>query len=175
MLSRRFLSLLSAVILAGCASYPEPYPPPPQRWGPQVVKPPVVRSFIRMNDPHAEQYIVGGISPTVEAGTWRWAFERPELEFHLEEAEGWKFVMEFALPAATFKDTGPVTLAVRVNDAPLGKMRCDRPGTHRLEMPAPAAVVRAGKNRVVVEPDRVWPSGDGRVLGFILISAGFER
>lgn len=173
---RCFLIIVPAIILAGCASDPGPYPPPQQRSGPEVVKPSRLGSFIAMNDPHADFYVLGGISPTVEAGTWRWTFDRPELQFQLDEAEGWKFVMEFAIAGATFKDTGPVTLAVSVNGTPLDKKRYDAAGTYRLELPVPAAAVRAGElNRVAIQPDKVWPTKDGGALGFILTSAGFQR
>ena len=111
------------LVLAGCSHSPEPYPPPAQRESPVVRKPVSLGSFIAMNDPHAGAYIVGDISPTVEAGSWRWTFRRPELQFHVPSAEGWKFAMQFALAGATFQDTGPVTLSVSVNGKALRKQR----------------------------------------------------
>jgi hypothetical protein len=172
----QFLAALFVAVLAGCSCRPSPYPPPEQRAGPEVEKPPLLETFIAMNDPHAGDYIVGGISPTVEAAAWRWTHRRPELQFHLPSADGWTFVMEFAVAGATFEQTGPVTLSVSVNGKALRKQRYDQPGQYRLEFPVPPEALQAGSlNRVTIQPDKVWVSTDGTALGLILAAAGFRR
>lgn len=163
-------------MFAGCSRSPESYPPPAQSEGPVVSKPVSLGTFVAMSNPHADAYIVGDISPTVEANAWRWTFRRPEMQFHVPSAEGWKFAMEFAVAGATFQDTGPVTLAVSINGKPLRKQRYDKPGNYLLEFDVPPGALKPGElNRVAVEPDKVWRTKDGGVLGVILVSAGFRQ
>lgn len=172
----RFLLAIIALVSAGCSHSPEPFPPPAQREGPLVQKPASFSAFIAMNDPHADAYILGDISPKVEANAWRWTFRRPELQFQVPSAESWKFVMDFAIAGATFDRTGPVALSVSINGRKLHQQRYTKPGQYGMEFAVPPGVLKAGAlNHVLIEPDRVWISTDGTALGFILVSAGFRR
>jgi hypothetical protein len=172
----RFLAAISIAVLAGSSCRPSPYPPPAQREGPEVEKPSPLGPFIAMNDPHADWYIVGGVSPTVEGGSWRWTYRRTELQFQVPSADGWSFAMDFAIAGATFEETGPVTLAVAINGRPVRKQRYDKAGQYRMEFAVPPGTLEPGRlNRVTVEPDKVWVSKDGGELGFILVAAGFRQ
>ncbi|HWQ55219.1 MAG TPA: hypothetical protein VN442_16150 [Bryobacteraceae bacterium] len=172
----RFLLVIVALVATGCSRSPEPFPPPEQRVGPLVEKPATFGAFIAMNDPHADAYILGDVSPKVEANVWRWTFRRPELQFQVPSAEGWKFVMDFAIAGATFERTGPVALSVSINGRKLQQQRYTKPGQYKMEFAVPPDALKAGAlNHVMIEPDKVWISTDGTALGFILVSAGFRR
>ncbi len=162
--------------MAGCTTGPDSYPPPPQRPAPTAVG---LRlgHFVAMNDPSADTYIVKDIAASAEGGSWRWAHRRPELRFFVETDRDWKFEMNFSIPEATLKDTGPVTLSVLIDGKLLGRYRYDRHGEKHLLRPVPPGLLKAGAiNSVAIEPDRVWISTlDGAALSFILSSAGFVR
>jgi hypothetical protein len=84
--------------------------------------------------------------------------------------------MDFSIPERTFRDTGPVTLTLRINGALFDRHRVDSPGEHNYTKPVPASLVRVNQeNQVAIDPDPVWVSkADGGKLGFILSRAGFR-
>jgi hypothetical protein len=172
----RFVPCLSFIILTACNSGPESYPPPPQR-SLASTRASTLGHYITMGDPSAESYFVRDISPGLEAGSWRWTFRRPELRFYLDTADHVKFQMDFSLPQATMKDTGPVTLSVFINGRLLGKFRYATEGIKHLERKVPPGYLKAkAVNYVAIEPDKVWISKeDGAALGFILSGAGFTE
>lgn len=173
----RFSLAAAAFALSGCSSAPDWYAPPVQRQPLAVSEPSFVGAYVDMSNPNADAYIVKDVSPAVEAGSWRWTSRRPELQFYLPAGKAFKFVMEFALAGTTFKETGPVTLTVRINEKVLDRFRFDTEGNHRLEKPVPPELLLPDAlNRVSIEPDKVWVSKeDGAALGFILTSAGFQE
>ena len=128
-----------------------------------------------MDDPLADDYIVRDISPARDHH--RWAFLHPELRFRLKDGSYSKLAAEFAIPEATFKTTGPVTITAAVNGTTLGTMRCDHAGDYRMEKALPAGVAVADKEvHVTFEASPRWVSpDDGAQLSFYLRSAGFVR
>jgi hypothetical protein len=165
------------ILLAGCSRGPDWYAPPVQRQPLSVAQSSFLTPFVSMGDPNAEAYIIKDVSDTIEGGSWRWAYRRPELRFYLPKAEKLTFVMDFTLPRATFADTGPVTLSIFLNGKLLGRQRYDKPGDQSLKLPVPPALVKPHAiNNVAIEPDKVWVAKqDGAVLGFVLRDAGFEE
>ncbi len=128
-----------------------------------------------MDDPKAEDYIVRDISP--ERGVFRWTFVNPELRLRVETNQNLKFTMEFAIPAATFKVTGPVTVSCAINGHPLASMVCPRADKYILEKPVPSEWVEARTPIHVTfhaEPRWVSPA-DGEQLSFLLFNAGFVQ
>jgi hypothetical protein len=164
------------LLLAGCSSAPDRYPPPAQREQ-AAEEAGTIRHFVAMNDPNAPAYFIRDISPGLEANSWRWTFRRPELRFFIETSQNLKFVMDLAVPELTFKQTGPVTLSVFINGQLLDRFPCPEPGQRQIEKKVPPEMLKAGAvNVVAIEPDKVWISKqDGAVLGFILSSAGFQE
>jgi hypothetical protein len=172
--SRYPLALL--LLLAGCGRAPDIYAPPIQRQ-PLTGTEAHLASFIDMSDPQADAYIVRDVSHTTEQRTWRWAYKHPELRFYLRSIANVKFSLDAGVPDPSFKDTGPVTLTIRINDREFDRLRFDRAGNQHYEKPVPAEFLRAGtENLVAIEPDRLWISKqDGAALGFVLVKAGFVR
>jgi hypothetical protein len=171
----RLALLAPFLFLTACAGLPDVYPPPVQRKGVEGSDYAYLGNFIRMNDPNAEAYIVSDVAKSVEGGTWRWTYRRPELRFFLRRSEHLKFAMDFVVADATFQQTGPVVLSIQVNGHPLETVRCARPGERHFEAPVPSGILQPNAiNTVAVESDKVWTSPqDGAILGFILIRAGF--
>lgn len=173
---RRVLLLPAAVWLAasGCARIPDWYAPPIQRQPLDGVQS-GLRHFVNMSDPAAADYIVSDIADGVEAGSWRWARQRPTLRFRLLPAKGLKFVMDFAIADVTFEKTGPVTVSILINGNLLDRMRCESPGARHFEKRVPEEWLKAGEDTTVTaEVDKVWVAPkDGVKLGFILTRAGF--
>jgi predicted small lipoprotein YifL len=169
------LLVLVAAALAGtaCGRKPGAYSPPAQRVAEPGRDPEHIRSFVSMDDPQAADYIVKDIAS--DPGLFRWAFLEPELKLGVGTNRGLKFAMEFALPDATFKTTGPVTVSCSINGHKLGEMRCPRADKYRLEKAVPADWVDPARPVHVTfnaEPRWVSPD-DGAQLSFLLYSAGF--
>ncbi|MDQ6664164.1 MAG: hypothetical protein M3Z23_07205, partial [Acidobacteriota bacterium] len=168
----------SSLILAACNRDPW-YAPPPQRT--PVLADNHPRGWtIGMGDPAADMYIVRDIGETVEGGTWRWTYERPELRFWLDTTANVKLSVEFLCSGLTLPKTGPVTISFFVNGHLLGAAACASPGTYRFEKPVPSAWLHSAKldsakpEIVSAQADKLWTApADGKKLGFILISAGF--
>ena len=166
---------MGCAALLGCGRQAGAFAPPQQRSLDLGPDPGTVGSFVAMDDPLADQYIVRDISS--DRGYRRWAFLHPEMRFRVKDASHLNFAAEFALPEVTFKVTGPVTVSCAVNGRPLGSMRCDRAGDWRFEKPVPQGVVEAGKDiHVTFEASPRWISpDDGAELSFFLHSAGFTQ
>jgi len=171
--------MLFAVIIGGlttsCERSYDPLPMPPQQSLALGQDPGGLGPFVTMDDPASDDYIVRDISPGRDHH--RWAFLHPELRFRVKEAGHLKFAAEFAIPEATFKTTGPVTIAVAVDGNSLGDFRCDHAGDYRMEKPVPEGVLTPGKEvHVTFEANPRWVSpDDGAQLSFYLRSAGFTR
>jgi len=117
------------------------------------------------------------VAATTEKTAWRWTFVRPELKLRVRDVSDLRFVMEFAVPAVTFRDTGPVVVSCFVNDRLLGSMSCPRAAQYRFEKPVPEGWVQAASDVTVrAEVDRRWVSKeDGAQLSFLLGAIGFSR
>ena len=174
--TRIFLSVL-ALLVCGCSKIPDRYAPPIDRkpiteaWGDPL------KQIADMNTPQADSYIVRDISPAIPKTPWRWTYKRPELRFILYNGVGRKFIMDLAVPEVTFKETGPVTISVFINDHPLDQARYDTPGQKHMEKPVPPEWLKGVMIvNVAAEIDKVWtqPQPGSPKLGFILFRAGFE-
>src|SRR5689334_20436530 len=112
-MARVLYGLALAILAASCGRQPGALLMPPQRSLDLGPDPGGLGAFITMDDPSADHYIVRDISPARDHH--RWAFQHPELRFRVRQAGPLKFAFEFALPAATFRVTGPVTIAVSLD------------------------------------------------------------
>jgi hypothetical protein len=132
-------------------------------------------AWVTMDDPSADEYIVRDISPGRDHH--RWAFLHPELRFRLKEAGYSTFAAEFAVPQATFRTTGPVTVQVALDGTSLGSIRCDHAGDYRMEKSVPPGALPPGREvHVTFQATPRWVSpDDGAELSFYLRAAGFVR
>ncbi len=128
-----------------------------------------------MSDPAIHAYIVKDIGDHLEANTWRWGYERPELRFQLRETKGQRVEVDYSVAGATFKTTGPMTAKFFVNNKPIGTMKIPKPGEYVFSKPVPAEWLKTdGLTTVAVEAKPFWTSAnDGRHLTVILTKAGF--
>lgn len=173
-----FLTLCCLVASVGCRRGPEWYALPEQRQTFTGDEPsPVVSRLFKISDPNVAEYLVKDVATGTEGGAWRWVYKRPEFRFLISDHRGLRFFMEFALPDQTFKQTGPVTFAISINEKPFKKLRFTKSGQLRLEEPVPMALLKPyAVNHVRIEVDPVWVAPtDGAQLGFILSSAGFVK
>ena len=170
------LALLPMAWLGGCNRLPESFPPPAQRPALFVPKSGALGLFLSMTDPNADAYLVKDVAAS-GPGTWRWAFAHPVLRFDLPEAAKMNFTLDFAIPERTMRDTGPVTLTIRINGRLLDRPLFDKPGELHYAHLVPAEMLRPNAiNEVAIDPDPVWVSkADGGKLGFILSRAGFTE
>jgi hypothetical protein len=170
------LASLPLALLAACNRLPESFPPPAQRVALFVPKAGALGHFVSMSDPNADAYLVQGVADH-GPGTWRWVFDHPVLRFALPEVARVNFAMDFAIPERTMRETGPVTLTIRINGAVLDRPVWDKPGELHYAHAVPPELLRLNAiNLVAIDPDPVWVSkADGGRLGFILSRAGFTE
>lgn len=168
------LSLMA--FLAACRNAPEAYAPPDQRALIAEERPYHIARVMNMDEPGAPARFVRDISPAL-AGTWRWTGQRPAIRLFMRSNEAIKYVIDFALPEATFKTTGPVTVSYRVNDHLLDTVRYNEPGPKHFEKPVPAEwIPLETESTVSAEVDKVWTSPtDGNKLGFVLVRMGLTQ
>ena len=157
----------------GCGSGLRWYPPPEQR--PSLSLPSSVPfgCFVTMSDPNANSYIVGGFREQSE-GSWRWAHERPALQFYLPRVPRLRFLMDLTFPDQTFAQTGPVEVTIRIDGKVFDRVHYTTPGSQRYTKETPWEWLRADAvNTVALEPDKTAAGPDGERLGFVLSRAGF--
>ena len=162
--------------LCGCGNLPELYAPPPQR---PVFEAPIsgVR-VLNMADADAETHFVQDISPSLEANTWRWTGKRPAIRMFPGTTQKLNYAIDFAIPGATFTQTGPVTVSFFVNEHLLDQVHYPAPGRQRFEKPVPAEWMDANEYTILAaEIDKVWIPAERKAkpLGFILVSLGLEQ
>lgn len=165
----------SLLLLPACRPSGDWQPLPFQRPALTANDESALRSFVRMADPEAPRHFLGGVSPTLEAGSWRWTGKRPELRLFVRSEAAARLRVEFAVAEDTFRATGPVRVAFVVNGTRAGEQSYSRPGQYTFEKPLPAGLLRPGAiNTLAIEVDKVWISpADGEALGLILLAAGF--
>jgi hypothetical protein len=162
--------------LCGCGGLPESYAPPPQR--PVFEAPHSSVRVLDMADSDAETHFVRDISPSLEANTWRWTEKRPTIRMFPGTTERLSYFIDFAIPGATFTQTGPVTMSFFVNDHLLDRVRYTAPGRLHFEKPVPADWIHANDYTILTaEIDKLWipAKADAKPLGFILVSLGLEQ
>ena len=172
---KTLLLVIGAVLTLSCGRQEGVYAMPGQRSLALGPDPGGVGSFVRMDDPLADDYIVKDISP--EHGFRRWAFLHPELRFRVQPEGHLIFAAEFAIPEVTYKDTGPVTVSCAVNGKTLGIIHCDHAGDFRLEkLVPPAWIDPAQAVHVTFEANPRWIAPEDHAeLSFLLRSAGFTQ
>jgi hypothetical protein len=172
----RLLSFIPVVLASGCAGLPD-YSPPPQRASLPGADTGGLSYFVSMANPNAGAYIVQGISSTTEGAGYRWAFAHPVLRFLVPRIEHLAFVMDFALPAQTFRVTGPLTLAISFNGRFFDRARFEQPGQQHYQRDVPAGFLHPDAvNLVSIDPDKVYTAPeDGAKLSFPLARVGFAE
>lgn len=171
----RAAGLAGLLILSSCRPDPPYYPIPEQQRPLTFNEATGLLPFIEMNAPEAPEHFVADISPVLEAGTWRWTGERPTLRLGASHIQRPKLLMDLAVPEVTFRDTGPVTVTIYINDQFFKRVRYTTPGNKHFEAPVPRQLLEVAEEttlRMVVHPPWVAPT-DGNRLGVILIRAGF--
>ena len=123
--------------------------------------------------PGADSHIVRDILANADL-PWRWTLQRPAVKVRIGFNHDMNYVSDFDLPAVTFKDTGPVSIAFTVNDRLLDRVRYETPGPHHFEKPVPSDWIDPHAEAIAAaEIDKVWVSkDDGARLGFILSRIG---
>jgi hypothetical protein len=154
-------------LLAGsCTRIPDSYPTPVQ-YG---TTPPPDAPLLTLGFPNSHARILQDVheDPTTKGGLW--TGQHPAFSFTLKRTDNLDFYMRFSVHSTTFKDTGPVTITIHVNDEVIDRVRIDAPGEREYSHPVPA------KSPVIVhlDVDPVWMY-DGTTMGVILWSIGFEE
>ncbi len=167
--------VIGSILVAGCSRSPVSYAMPPQSSLALGHNPGGRGAWVAMDDPAAADYILRDIA--AQPDHHRWAFAHPEMRFRLKDGGYSRFAAEFAVPEATFKSTGPVTIRVAVDGTALAPFHCAHAGDYRMELAVPQAALRDPQDvHVTFETSPRWVSPeDGAELSFYLRAAGFLR
>jgi hypothetical protein len=171
------LSFLPAValVLSSCVPTPDYYSVPAQHRLRSDLSVDLLSEFVRSSQADAETYYLKDIKP-LEGANWRWTLEAPEFRFHLGSNKDRVFQLELGIHEATFRDTGPVTLAIYVNDKLLDRPTFETPGDRIYTKAVPEALLYPkAENRVRIQVLNPWHAPDGVRLGFLLQAAGFPK
>jgi hypothetical protein len=132
------------------------------------------------NPAHASQLKSG--FHQVEEGAWRWTEPKFVVELKAPFAGqkiGATLVVKGAAPDILIMKTGPITLSAKLNGVALGQMTYSKAGPVELRLDVPAQSMRADTLLVEIDSSPGLPPGsfpgDGRSLGLIVSSVGFER
>ncbi len=132
------------------------------------------------NPAHASQLKSG--FHQVEEGAWRWTEPNFVVELKAPFAGqkiGATLVVKGAAPDILIMKTGPITLSAKLNGFDLGSARFEKAGPVELRLDVPAQAMRAETLLVEITSSPGLPPGsfpgDGRSLGLIVSSVGFER
>lgn len=169
----RALFTAGCVLLTGCQNMPPPYALPEQRTALPAFRP---YRILRVADMGKDGFLraVRDILPPAEG--WSWTNANPAVRVDAKGAGSAKLLVDFAVPEATFRFTGPVTITFLVNENRLPSQRYDQPGERHLQLDLPRGWVREGENILGAEIDKVWTSpADGVKLGFILNRMGLSE
>jgi hypothetical protein len=169
----RLLLPVLPLLAAGCSKAPDIYAPPIER-RPIEGAAPELEEFIEMRAPHASRHLVRDFLNEPAGEIYRWTNQQPALRFHLRRSTDRRLRFDFAIADVTFKETGPVTIAFKVDGRLLDTLRYDAPGEKRFEKAVPADWLGGDSVVVSAEIDKVWVSKtDGARLGVMLRGAGF--
>jgi hypothetical protein len=130
---------------------------------------------IEMEDRDAGGYFVQDILGG--AGSWRWTAKHPEIRIRMQTNQKLRYIIDFTIVEATFKDTGPLEFSFYVNGHLLDHLRYTASGDQHFEKPVPEDWVVPGQEAMVgAEVDKVWSSpADHQTLGFILTRLGLSQ
>jgi len=155
---------------------PEPYAPPVQRQPFEEGRPHRISRIVNMSDGDWTAHVVQDIPPG-EPGPWKWTGQKPTVKIVTRTNQGLRYVIDFTLPDATFKETGPVTMTFLVNDRVLDSLHYKASGEQHFEKAVPPEWIEPGKETLVAASiDKVWVApADGAKLGFILTRIGLSQ
>ena len=172
---------LASIAMCSCMRPPDAYPPPPQYVMPPGPEPPA-STYIRtepllvMSEPDINPHILQDVIESPDGEEWRWTNQHPQLSLSLDRVEKLNFYMRFTLVAETLRDTGPVTLTIRIDDRVLARPKFDRPGNFEFRQAVPAAMLTTQRPVIIaVDVDPPWTSPEKTTLGIYLHSIGFQR
>jgi hypothetical protein len=170
----RVLFLAAIPALSGCSNFPEPYAPPAQRQPFEGTQGSHTAQIVNMPEVGAESYFVQDIGARLENGAWRWTGKRPTVRVTPRSSAS-AYLIELDIPKVAFKETGPVTLSLYVNDHLLDRVQCDAPGHRQFEKPIPREWLSAGQDATLAaEIDKIYipVEENEKRLGFILFRIG---
>jgi hypothetical protein len=85
------------------------------------------------------------------------ARKRPELRFFLETIDNLIYQADFSIAGTLFRETGPVTISIFINNHLLDTVTCAEAGEKHFEKPVPPKWLRAkALNFAAMEIDKVW-------------------
>jgi len=170
---RLSIALLLGLSLSTAACDRSPWYPVPQQRPSFEGFPSHGARVIDMDDPTADSRFVRDIQPRTDA-SWRWTGQRPAVKVRVRVIRNLKYIIDFTLPAITFKDTGPVTIAFTVNSRTLDRVRYAEPGFKHFEKEIPTDWLPIDEEAIVgAEIDKLWTSPvDGKKFGFIVSRMG---
>jgi hypothetical protein len=170
----RIRAVIPFLLLCGCRTLPD-YPVPDQSPSFENFKTHTVH-VVDLSRSGADAHVVRDILGATLA-PWRWTLQNPAVKVRLGYNTNLNYTIDFLIPAATFKDTGPVTVVFTVNDHVLDRVHYTAPGARHFEHAVPREWIQPHTDAIAgAGIDKVWVSkDDGARLGFILSRIGLAE
>jgi hypothetical protein len=129
-----------------------------------------------MGDPDVPEHVVADVHAE-PGGLIAWTGRTPTFRFRIGSANKLVLAMRYGVNDRTFRDTGPVTLTIKVNGQQIDRFRKDAPGGYLYEHAVPPALIHADAElNVSIEVDPVWMAPDDKAeLGIRLEAIGFYQ
>lgn len=169
--------LLALLGASSCQRPPEWLPPPAQRTPPTGLEPVEIRPLLTMSDVDVNRFVRGDMVGAGNGAEYNWTKQHPRFVLTVPDTEGWEFYLRMKVVDNTFKDTGPLTLAIRLNGELLDTLHLDRVQEYEYRHPVPASILRPREEiDVVLDIDPPWIAPTDKVpLGVLLHTVGLRK
>lgn len=166
-------SFFASLFLAGCSRHPATpplVPLPAQRTLVSAPDLPYQRDFVFFSEARASALILRDIAPE---GIERWTGPHPAMRFPIPAPGPYLAEVRVHAAKATLKDTGPITLTLRLDGRPIASLRVSDDGPRTLSSPVSISQSSAELSFTI---DKPWVSpADGVKLGVLLQAMGFRK
>jgi hypothetical protein len=125
---------------------------------------------IRMADPAAARQLSG--FHAVEESAWRWTERRFAVTTRVPRVHPLQVELDTYLPESSFARLGPVRLRAMASAVPLGRVRLDKAGPHRVTLPVPELTETTVTFEFELDKALAPSATDGRELGLIVRGFG---
>lgn len=131
--------------------------------------------IVRMNSLDALWAVLDGVAGAGTGEERKWTTESARFQFRLSTLADKDLYLRFEVPGVTFRQTGPVRIAIHVNGAPFDSLLCAAPGEVQFRRSASGIRARPFDPLIValeIDPPYI-AARDHAKLGILLDEIGF--
>ena len=165
-------AVLIAAGLCACERWPEAYPVPAQQ--PTFEDAERWERIVHMTDVDAHDHFTGDIFDPLSAN-WRWTGKKPLIRLNAPAGVRRNYSIQFVIPDAAFRVTGPVTLTFLVNGHVLDRRSYSAAGPYTFEKEVPSEWISGGETTLGAQIDKTYKAENQPAYGFLMVAIGLKR